>query len=155
MNQLNVSLQHSITSLAAKGWSARKIARELGMHRETAGRYVQPVAPASKPATAPIGSKAGRAGQCAPLSAVIEHGVLADGRRRRPHLFRAVLSHSRKGYSEGVWRQTSESFIRCLENAARLAAHHGAGRLRDLKRLLELPGNVVQTDFLRSSCLLL
>src|SRR5690606_26141165 len=25
-----------------------------------------------------------------------------DGRRRRPHLFRAVLSHSRKGYSEVV-----------------------------------------------------
>jgi hypothetical protein len=29
------------------------------------------------------------------------------------------LSHSRKGYSEAVWRQTSESFIRCLENAFR------------------------------------
>ncbi len=28
-----------------------------------------------------------------------------------------VLSHSRKGYSEAVWRQTTESFIRCLENA--------------------------------------
>ena len=36
-----------------------------------------------------------------------------------PHLFRAVLSASRKGYSEAVWRQTSESFIRCLENAFR------------------------------------
>jgi transposase len=34
-------------------------------------------------------------------------------------LFRAVLSHSRKGYSEVVWRQTAESFIRCLENAFR------------------------------------
>jgi hypothetical protein len=30
-----------------------------------------------------------------------------------------VLSHSRKGYSEAVWRQTCESFIRCLENAFR------------------------------------
>jgi len=30
-----------------------------------------------------------------------------------------VLSHSRKGYSEVVWRQTSENFIRCLENAFR------------------------------------
>jgi hypothetical protein len=28
-------------------------------------------------------------------------------------------SHSRKGYSEVVWRQTTESFIRCLENAFR------------------------------------
>jgi len=45
--------------------------------------------------------------------------VVEAGKRRRPHLFRAVLSHSRKGYSEAVWRQTSESFIRCLENAFR------------------------------------
>jgi transposase len=45
--------------------------------------------------------------------------VVDNGKRRRPHLFRGVLSHSRKGYSEAVWRQTSESFIRCLENAFR------------------------------------
>lgn len=45
--------------------------------------------------------------------------VIENGNRRRPHLFRVVLSHSRKGYSEAVWRQTTESFIRCLENAFR------------------------------------
>jgi hypothetical protein len=146
--------------------------------------------------------------------------VMEQGKRRRPHLFRAVLAHSRKGYSEVVWRQTSESFLRCLENAfrypahlhsrkrhiiergadhlldrcrmigpltgtwaegmhqtrgpqslrvmqgllqlaekhpvaelekaARVATHHGTWRLRDLKRLLALPGNVVQMDFLES-----
>ncbi len=48
--------------------------------------------------------------------------VVEEGKRRRPHLFRAVLSYSRKGYSEAVWRQTTESFIRCLENAFR---HYG------------------------------
>ena len=42
--------------------------------------------------------------------------VEENGKRRKTHLFRAVLSHSRKGYCEAVWRQTSESFIRCLEN---------------------------------------
>jgi transposase len=41
----------------------------------------------------------------------------ADGKRRRTHVFRIVLSHSRKGYSEAVYRQTTEEFIRCLENA--------------------------------------
>ena len=41
------------------------------------------------------------------------------GRRRRPHLLRLVLSHSRKGYSEVVWRQDTESLIRVLENAFR------------------------------------
>ena len=47
---------------------------------------------------------------------------LADGTRRRTHVFRIVLSHSRKGYSEAVYRQTAEEFIRCLENAF---AHFG------------------------------
>ena len=37
-----------------------------------------------------------------------------------------------------------------LEKAARVATHHGTWRLRDLKRLLELPGNVVQLDFLET-----
>jgi transposase len=45
--------------------------------------------------------------------------VVAEGKRRRPHLFRAVLNHSRKGYSEVVWRQDTETVIRCLENAFR------------------------------------
>jgi transposase len=45
--------------------------------------------------------------------------VIENGRRRKTHLFRCVLSYSRKGYSEAVWRQTSETFIRCLENAFR------------------------------------
>jgi transposase len=43
--------------------------------------------------------------------------VSADGQRRRPHVFRIVLSHSRKGYSEVVPRQTTELFLRALENA--------------------------------------
>ena len=36
---------------------------------------------------------------------------------RKSHVFRIVLSYSRKGYSEAVDRQTTENFIRCLENA--------------------------------------
>ena len=37
-----------------------------------------------------------------------------------------------------------------LEKAAATATHHGAWRLRDLKRLLEAPANVVQLDFLET-----
>jgi hypothetical protein len=44
-------------------------------------------------------------------------------KRRRPHLFRIVLSHSRKAYSEAVFRQTTDDFLRCLENAF----HHFGG----------------------------
>jgi len=182
MNLLNVSLQHSIKSLSEQGWSARKIARELGIDRATVGKYLRPPgASDSKPAIVPAGSGPGRRSQCEPWRAFIEQGMLAglsaqrifqdlvaghaftgsydavkrfvrrlgqkmelpfrrmecepgqelqvdfgqgawvieNGRRRRPHLFRCVLSHCRKGYSEAVWRQTTESFIRCLENAFR------------------------------------
>ena len=59
MNQLDVSLQHSIATLAANGWSARKIARQLGLHRETVGRYLRAPEPDSKPAIPPAGSQEG------------------------------------------------------------------------------------------------
>jgi transposase len=42
-----------------------------------------------------------------------------DGKRRKTHVFRIVLSHSRKGYSEVVFRQTTDDFLRCLEDAFR------------------------------------
>lgn len=40
----------------------------------------------------------------------------ADGKWIKTHVFRAVLSHSRKGYSEAVTRLTIERFIQVLEN---------------------------------------
>jgi transposase len=40
-----------------------------------------------------------------------------DGRRRRTHVLRVVLSHSRRGYSEAVFTQSTADFIQCLENA--------------------------------------
>ena len=43
--------------------------------------------------------------------------ITPDGKRKCPHVFRIVLSCSRKAYSEAVERQTTENFIRCLENA--------------------------------------
>ncbi len=192
MNVLKVSLQQSIQVLYARGWSRRRIARELGIHRKTVAGYVEqakpPIstagseAPADpKAAISTAGSTAGRVSLCreflpaittavsAGLSAkrihqdlVADHGftgsyesvkrcvrslarqlelpcrrmecapgdemqvdfgqgawIEEDGRRRRPHLFRAVLSHSRKGCSEVVWRQDTETFIRCCENAFR------------------------------------
>ena len=216
MNRLEVSLQQTIITLAQRGWSQRRIARELAVDRETVKRYAPPAKPATnptagseeqKPATGAIpttgsdvpgaatepakpatpatnptaGFLPGPPSQCEPHRSVIaealergltaqrihqdlctEHGfrgsyesvkrfvrrmgatlslpfrriecapgeemqvdfgqgswIEADGKRRRPHLFRAVLSHSRKGYSEVVWRQDTETFIRCCENAFR------------------------------------
>jgi transposase len=216
-NLLKMALIESIFTLHERGWSARRIARELGIHRETVARHLQQGPVESKPAIAPIGSEAsesdskpaiapigseasaveskpanapigsdgvgkriGRPSECEPYRALIvswlgqgltaqriyqdlvgEHGfrgsyysvrrfvgrlegqtkvpmrrmecgpgeevqvdfgtgapiVSSDGGRRRPHVFRIVLSHSRKGYSEVVPRQTTEAFLRCLENA--------------------------------------
>ena len=45
--------------------------------------------------------------------------VDTGGRRRKTHVFRIVLSHSRKAYSEVVYRQTTDDFLRCLEDAFR------------------------------------
>src|SRR5437763_1939830 len=101
-NLLRVAVIDTILSLHQRGWSQRRIARELGVHRDTVARHLRQ-APPSNPAIAPIGTGA-------PV-------VSPDGQRRRPYVFRIVLSHSRKGYSEAVYRQTTDNFLRCLEGA--------------------------------------
>jgi transposase len=205
--QLKMALIEAILSLKARGWSNRRIARELGVDRDTVSRQLRanaakaPIgspeapgeanaakAPIGSPeapgeanaAKAPIGSgdptrsacepfrdlvlakldqgltaqriyqdlisdhhftgkyhsvrrfvrRLGRAGElpfrrmecAAGEEAQVDFGtgaaiVKADGKRRRTHVFRIVLSHSRKGYSEAVYRQTAEEFLCCLENA--------------------------------------
>jgi Homeodomain-like domain len=65
-NSLKVSLQTTIYSLDDRGWSRRRIARELGIDRETVGRYLRLAKPAisttgleeageTKPATSTTG----------------------------------------------------------------------------------------------------
>lgn len=39
-NRLKMATVHSILTLRSRGWSYRRIARELGVHRETVKRYV-------------------------------------------------------------------------------------------------------------------
>ncbi len=59
--------------------------------------------------------------------------VEAGGYRRRPWVLRVVLSYSRKAYSEAVYQQTTENFIRCLENGFR--ALGGVVRILNLDNL--------------------
>jgi transposase len=195
-NVLKVSLQTTICSLNDRGWSQRRIARELGIDRETVGRYLRlrakpaistagsPDMAESKPAISTTGNvAAGRKSQCEPLAGpilakvevglsaqriyqdlVVENGFTGSyeavkrfvgklrktqpkrvwrmecqpgeemqvdfglgapiedgpgGKSRRSWVLRAVLSCSRKGYSEAVLRQDTETFLRVLENAVR------------------------------------
>jgi len=210
-NQLKMAQVHTIETLWKLGWSCRRIARELGLYRDTVRGYIRRLkSETSKPATVTVGNSAdlgppgavsadsgaskpatqvttGSKSRCEVLRPVIleklEIGLSAqrifqdlvgdhafaggyesvkrfvrklgatrplpfrrietppgkecqvdfgkgawvdvgDGKRKRPHLFRIVLSHSRKGYSEVVWQQTTESFIRCIENAFRYFGGH-------------------------------
>src|SRR5258708_32533092 len=66
-NVLKVSLQTTIHSLYDRGWSRRRIARELGIDRETVGRYLR----LAKPAISTPGKGVGRKSQCEPLVEVI------------------------------------------------------------------------------------
>ncbi len=114
--------REQIEQALAQGLSIQRIYQDLVVERQFTGSYfavrrfvLRRVSPQELPF---------RRMECAPGQELqIDFGqgawVIEAGKRRRPHLFRAVLSHSRKGYSEVVWRQTSESFIRCLENAFR------------------------------------
>lgn len=51
-----------------------------------------------------------------------DHPSAGARKRRKTYVFRIVLSHSRKAYSEATFTQTTEDFFRCLENAF---AHFG------------------------------
>jgi len=54
-----MDLVHTILSLHKLRWRARRIARELGIHRETVARHIRLAAEGPKPATqAPSGSGA-------------------------------------------------------------------------------------------------
>jgi transposase len=73
------------------------------------------------------------------LGAMIEQ---ENGRARRSWVFRVVLSYSRKGYSEAVFRQDTETFLRCLENAVR---HFGGVPL--VLNIDNLKAAVLQADW--------
>jgi transposase len=66
--------------------------------------------------------------ECAPgEEAQVDFGkgapvIIPGGKCRKTNVFRIVLSHSRKAYSEATFTQTTEDFFRCLENAF---AHFG------------------------------
>ncbi|RPJ37208.1 MAG: IS21 family transposase, partial [Planctomycetaceae bacterium] len=113
------------------GLSAQRIYQDLVSEHKFAGsydsvkRFVRQLAAAHPLPFRRLESEPGQEAQ-------VDFGqgawVVQDGQRRRPHVLRVVLSHSRKGYTEVFWRQTTENFVRGLENALR----HFGGVVRTL-----------------------
>ncbi len=69
--------------------------------------------------------------------------IVGDGGKpRRTWMFRAVLSYSRKGYSEVVLRQDTETFLRVIENAVRYF-----GGVPQLLNLDNLKAAVIKADW--------
>ncbi len=55
-NHIKVAVRSSILTLYERGWSRRKIARELGIDRETVGRHLRIWQEGSKPANPTAGN---------------------------------------------------------------------------------------------------
>ena len=109
-----------ILAKLGQGLSAKRIWQDLvpdgfPAKYHSVRRYVQKL---SRTSSLPF-----RRMECEPgAEAQIDFGqgapvVQPDGKRKRPHVFRIILSHSRKAYSEVVAKQSTEEFIRCIENA--------------------------------------
>ena len=114
-----------IAQALAQGLSARRIHQDLVADHGFTGRYntVKRFVRRLQAGTPlPFRRMECAAGEEMQVDFGLGAGVEFEGKRRRPPVFRCVLSHSRKGYAEAVSRQDTETFLRCLENSFR---HYG------------------------------
>jgi transposase len=142
-NVLKVSLQTTIYSLADRGWSQRRIASELGINRETVGRYLRLAKPAisitgkqagedeSKPAISITGITAGRRSYCQPLAEAIGAKVEVGLSARR--IYQDLVEQN--GFSDSY--QSVQRFVRKLK----------ATQPQRVWRMEARPGEEVQVDF--------
>ncbi|HEX4142046.1 MAG TPA: IS21 family transposase [Pirellulales bacterium] len=111
-----------IMAKVATGLSARRIHQDLtdegaAVHYDSVRRYVRRL---GRVRALPFRRLECAAGE----EAQVDFGsgapvVSSDGKRRKTHVFRIVLSHSRKAYSEATFTQTTNDFLGALENAFR------------------------------------
>ena len=110
------------------GLTAQRIYQDLCIDHGYAGSYYSVRRLVKKHRAGTNGTAPFRRMECEPgAEAQVDFGrgtpiVGTDGKRKTTWVFRIVLSHSRKGYAEAVHRQTTDDFLRCLENAF---AHFG------------------------------
>ncbi len=120
------ALREVIVPLFEKGLTAQRIYQDLRLEHRFAGAYESVkrfLAGLRAAAPVPVHRVEARPGEEMQVDFGLGAPVVeADGKSRRAWVFRAVLSHSRKGYSEAVFRQDTETFLRVIENALR---HYG------------------------------
>jgi transposase len=140
-----VSLQVTIYSLADRGWSQRRIARELDINRETVGRHLQLRTPepaaassagssaesGSDPLSKPAISTAGSEDALEPKPAISTAGVLtdaADSQSSKPAISTAGASAGRRSACERFSEIISlklEAGLSAQRIHQDLAAEHG------------------------------
>ena len=129
-NRLGVADVHAIESLLARGWSQRRIARELGVHRETVGRYARLAREKSKPAKVTPGSGVSRS-LCEPYRQFILEQLERGLSRQR------IWQDLHFDHGAEIGYQSVKRFVRSL----------GAGRELPYRRLECGAGEEAEVDF--------
>jgi transposase len=159
-NVLKVSLQTTIYSLADRGWSQRRIARELGINRETVGRYLR-LGGGAKPAISTLGSEEGSKSKPAILTPSIEGSAEAKpaistagknvGRKSQCEpLAEVIMAKVEVGLSaQRIYQDLVEEngFTDSYQSVKRFVHKLRATRPERIWRLECQPGEEVQLDF--------
>src|SRR6202035_1793213 len=157
-NQLKMAEVQAIAALARNGWSDRRIARQLGVHRETVGRHRRLLeAGDSKPASAPLGSSLAAGGSANAADASEGVGSVSVG---APHGSAALVTGgSAQGHAStaGPWLET---IIRKLEAGLTVrriyqdlcSDHEYAGSYYSVRRLVKKLAAAAPAPFRRMEC---
>jgi transposase len=155
-NVLKVSLQTTIYGLADRGWSQRRIARELGIDRETVGRYLR-LAKGSKPAISTPGSGGDRESKPAILTVGAEEGretkpaISTAGRKSQCEPWtEVILAKVEVGLSaQRIYQDLVEEkgFADSYQSVKRFVRKLRARQPERIHRLECQPGEEVQLDF--------
>ena len=120
------ALREIIVPLFEKGLTAQRIYQDLRREHSFAGAYESVkrfLAGLRAAAPVPVHRVEAQPGEEMQVDFGLGAPVVGeDGIVRRTWVFRSILSHSRKGYSEAVFHQDTETFLRVIENALR---HYG------------------------------
>ena len=155
-NQLKVAKVLSIQALHAEGWSQRRIARELGIDRETVAKHLAEAAPSgpagegpevSKPAKAPTGS-AGDDDGSKPAKAPPGSRSLCAGFQA------AILAKLEQGLSaQRIFQDLAQEqgFTGKYHSVRRYVARLKQSKPLPFRRIEVAPGQEAQIDFGRGA----